>query len=465
MTEKNIVWITIDSIRADHTTLGNHNRNTTPELGDIAASPNGTNFRKCIAQSHWTAPSSASMISGTYPSTHGVGIGETGQLPRGLPTLPELLSEQGYQTVGFSPNPYMSPATSLDRGFDEFVWFSPFRDKSLFINYFFPLAKYGIQVGTYGPGFTLDRKRHNFTYTLTEATKNWISSSGQNSDPFFLYLHLQNPHLPYTPPRKHQDTYEKASSLSVEEALELSLSTYRDGEHIYEQIATGLNFSDDEWSAIEAMYDSEIRYADDRVGDLFDFIQANTDDTIIIITSDHGDLFGEHGFIGHGFHLDDGLIRVPMVVHGLDGIEDNTENPVEHIDFTRTLAEVGGCSTDSLQGIDLRSESRDYCISQTSIDDLARITKYNSDFDVDRLFHGKCSAVWSEEFKYIEGKDDAALYLLPDEETDELSSHPDEASDMAGLIDTRAPWKGLESPSARFSDHTKERLHDLGYIE
>ena len=115
----NVIWLTIESTRTDHTTVGGAATDTTPNLARIADADRGRVVPGCVAHGVWTLPSSASILTGTYPTHHGAGI--TGEaIPEQLPTVAERLREAGYHTRCLSPNSHLSSATGLDRGFDEF---------------------------------------------------------------------------------------------------------------------------------------------------------------------------------------------------------------------------------------------------------------------------------------------------------------------------------------------------------
>ncbi|WOY07717.2 sulfatase-like hydrolase/transferase [Halobacterium salinarum] len=168
----NVVWITLESVRQDHTSVGGYDSDTTPNIANIAAKSRATSFSHCFSHSLWTPPCSASILTGTYMSSHGLGMdGSAGEkIPAGLDTLPELLSEEGYATACLSPSPYISEATGLDRGFDRFTRLSAKR----LLNAADPMSliKYALGVRSDGPGFTLNYRRHNLSFIMTEMAKN-----------------------------------------------------------------------------------------------------------------------------------------------------------------------------------------------------------------------------------------------------------------------------------------------------
>ncbi|MFC6964050.1 sulfatase-like hydrolase/transferase [Halocatena marina] len=192
----NIIWITIESTRADHTSLYSYERDTTPNLRRIANSDGGRSFSNCISHGIWTRSSIASILTGTWPSRHRAGM-DSERIPAELKTVPELLRESGYHTAAISPNANLSSATDLDRGFDDFVWI----DKSTLLKNInkSTILKNIINIRNHGGGMTRDTRRHNTGYMMGDMAKRRLRSFANSSEPFFLYLHFGDPHHPYYP--------------------------------------------------------------------------------------------------------------------------------------------------------------------------------------------------------------------------------------------------------------------------
>ena len=467
MARPNIVWLTLESVRADHTTVHGYERDTTPNLQRIAEDPEGVALRRCFSQSMWTPASSASILTGTHLFRHGVGLDGSAErpLPDDLRTLPELLSERGYRTGCLSPNPYLGTATGLDRGFDDFRWLALtrlHRQRETIP----PLLKYLARLRSYGPGATLDGQKHSLTYPLLQVVRKRIRSYARSDDPFFLYAHCPNPHHPYTPPRKWLDEYTDGLALSAEEALELSLDTFRTQEDMKRTIVEGCDFSPEEWAALRAMYDAEIAYADEFVGRVFEQVRRTAGETVVVVTADHGDLFGEHGLLGHNLVLDDGLTHVPAVIHGLDGLDAADDGLAQHIDLTRTVAEYAGCTSDQFQGTDLRDGARDYAVSQRGEPDFESYLEHDPAFDTSRYHGAPVTAVRTEEFKYLHGADRQELFRLPDETTDVGEQHPEVEAQLRRRAEQLLD--GMETPTtteeSEFDEEMKQQLADLGYL-
>jgi uncharacterized sulfatase len=467
---KNVVWITLESVRAANASVNGYERDTTPNLRRIGSQPTGTVFSNCFSQSMWTPASSASIHTGTYLFEHRVGYDGKAEekLPEAVVTLPQLLREQGYRTACLTPTTYMSEATGMDRGYDKYHFLiniqQGFRDGEVRV----PLLKYLSKLGTYGHGLSTDLDKYNKTYVMLEMLKRWTRSFAKESEPFFLYTHVPNGHLPYTPPRKWIDRYTDEIAFSAEEALEFSLETYASRDRMIQQIADGCNFTSDEWDALMAMYDAEINYADEFVGSLFDHVQGlDVGETVFVITADHGDLFGEHGLLGHNLVLDDALTNVPMVVHGLDGLDHAEESLVQHIDVTRTVAEALGVSHDQFSGRNLTEEAPEYAISQRGVPHFDEYLEKNPEFDTSRYHGSPLSAFRTAEFKFLKSSDKEELFRLPDEQTDVTDEHPDVHDSLDGELKTAL--EAMESFSdssqeAHYTDAMEQQLADLGYL-
>ena len=465
----NVVWITLESVRAANTSVCGYDRETTPNLSRIAAEPEGVSFRNCFSQSMWTPASSASILTGTYLFEHRVGYDGKAQepLPSNVATLPELLRERGYQTACFTPNSYLSEATGLDRGFGRHylsLLRRAFHDPETRA----AALKYALRVREYGPGFSLDVQRHNQTYIMRESLKRWLDSLAADDDPFFLYTHCPNPHLPYAPPRKWIDRFTDEIEYSTREALELSLETYASRDRMIQRIVDGCSFSEDELEALKAMYDAEIAYADEFVGALFDYVrELNAGETVFVVTGDHGDLFGEQGVLGHNLVLDDHLTNVPMVVSGIDGLDHARDAVVQHIDVTRTLAERLGITHDQFTGVDLRTATPDAAISQRGIPHFDEYLEADPQFDTSRYHETPITALRTERFKYVKGSEKAELFELPDEETEVGDEYPAVRDDLDARVEERLlnmTTRDAGEEEATYSAAMEQQLTDLGYL-
>lgn len=467
---KNIVWISLESVRADRTTLGGYNRDTTPNLRRIAES-GGTWFPRCFSQAHWTPAVSASILTGTYPSTHGVGLADTtnvNTLPDELHTVPELLSNRGYTTACFSSNPYVSSATEFDRGFDRFHEV-PTRADLLSEAGAVCAVRYFRNLRQCGAGFTTDAQRHkDCIYPLyqTEVLSEWLRTLSKGRDPFFLYTHMNSSHHPYNPPltilERFLDDNEPGPAEAIDIAREIT-------DNIWREVADGCSFTPRQTAALRATYDAEIAYVDWLVGQLFDRIrQLAPENTVLVVTGDHGELFGENGMLGHNLVLHDGLIHVPTVTWGFDAV-DSVDSIVQHHDVMQTAVAATGVATDQFEGYDLRSENREYALVQRGprSSDLARIREHDPDFEIDRYHTSMVECLRSREWKFLQSEDRTELFDLPDENTDVSSQNSDVVARFEDALNAtrhEGPPAGTVENTADFSTAMERRLEDLGYL-
>lgn len=461
MTAPSVLWITLDSVRADHTAMAGYRRDTTPNLDRLASESGGQAFRQCVAHSNATLRSSASILTGMQPSRHDVGMGND-RLPDAVETVPERFAAEGYETACLSGNSHLSGATGLDRGFDRFEWLAA----STLLDAAGPktVARYLLNLRRHSAGLSTDPAKHSTPFLMNDVAERWLSDLADDP-PFFCYLHYNEPHRPYYPPLPYLDRFTGDLSMSAAEAAEFAMHVHR---NFFDVVADGPEFTGDEWAALKAMYDAEIAYTDEMVGRLVEHARSLVDDLVVVVTADHGELFGEGGMLAHKLLLHDALLRVPLVVHGLGDTAADADSLVQHADVTRTLLERAGGRTDGMQGVDLRSDTREYAIAQRGPVGFDAYRERNPAFDASRYAASALHCLRDREFKYLRHDDGAALHRLPDEERDVSGEHPDVAERMddylAGWLDADGR-PVAEAADAEFTDAMERQLRDLGYVE
>jgi arylsulfatase A-like enzyme len=393
MQRPNVVWVTIDSVRADHTSIHGYERDTTPNLATIGRE--GVIFQNCVAHSVATAASTASIVTGTYPSKHQVAMGEAvGKIPDELDTAAELFSEAGYRTACVTTNPRLR-LVGADAGFDTFHDVS--RSTLLQPSNLKTTAKFLANLWSHSVGLSTDGLAHSFSLVINDLATRWVESL-PDEEPFFLYVHYNEPHRPYLPPKPWQDRYIDCLDVSAAEAADIATDLH---ENAVEYIADGLPLSPTEWAAVKAMYDAEIVYTDKMVGRLFETVGA-AEDTSFVATADHGELLGEGGLFGHLKTVIDPLVHVPAVADGIPGVENDIGGVVQHADMMKTLLEVAGGRTAQFEAaVDLRSESRKFAVSQEHATDYAVYEEFNESFDPEEHLHGGINALRTEDFKLV----------------------------------------------------------------
>ncbi|MGB3904937.1 MAG: sulfatase [Anaerolineae bacterium] len=250
-------------MRADHLGCYGYERPTSPHLDRLAK--DSLRFTRAFGTSSWTTPSWMSLFTGLLPSRHGlIQYPRPGQLPSGIPTLPELLQEHDYLTVGFHGGGHVSDAFGFDRGFDRYESWGPRFEDSL------------------------------------PACLEWLRKHRQFR--FFLFWHGFDCHRPYDPPAEYDLFYPEYSG-----NYDVTRLYTEDG---------ALPETEDDVRHVLAKYDGEILHADFMIGQLLEQLEELQllAETVLIITSDHGDEFLEHECFDHTRTLYDELIHVPLLV-------------------------------------------------------------------------------------------------------------------------------------------------------
>lgn len=473
----NVVWVTLDSVRQDRTTMGGHDRDTTPRMAALADHPGGRAFSDGIAAGIWTLSSSASILTGTYPTHNTVGI-DGSTLPPELPTVAERLRDAGYNTACLSRNSHVSEATDLSRGFDRFSWLAA----TTLVEVAGPttLAKYLLNIRRHSAGFTPDTAKHATPFLMNDIAKRWLSdlAADDGESPFFHYLHYNEPHRPYVPPLPWQDRYTDEIDASASEAVDISMEIHHD---MYERVASGDPLTDRERDALLATYDAEVAYTDECIGRLFGYVDSlDTDrETVFVVTADHGDLFGEQGVLAHKLLLHEGLVNVPCVVHSdgggtgdgerlTDRLSLADDDPVQHTDLMTTLVAVAGGDTDGMQGVDLREGPREFAVAQRAPAEFEDFTKHDPSFDASRYHGPTMTCARTKEYKFQTSDDGEELFALPDESRDVSDEYPEVADELREAIGGWLATEGVpvsEARDAAFDDAMRKQLSDLGYVE
>ncbi len=282
---RSVVLITVDTLRADHLPAYGYPLPTASAVDRLAE--RGVLFRLAFAASSSTAPSHVSMFTGRYPSFHSAG-NFNGQLRlhRSATTLAEVLSARGYATAAVVSNQVLRAARlGLDQGFDSY-------DDEL-------------------AGKELNRKtrQQNADQAVAKAL---ARLEGMASDRYFLWLHLQDPHGPYDPPA---DWRCPAELRGPDDDRSLAAGTDHSGHQAIPRYQ--LYGEQRRLDQYRRRYDCEIAYFDRELDRLLSRLEQDRRNTLVILTSDHGEAFGEDGFYfahGHSVGLD--LVRVPLILAG-----------------------------------------------------------------------------------------------------------------------------------------------------
>jgi arylsulfatase len=282
---QNVILLSIDALRADHLSCNGYHRETTPNIDRIAA--DNLQFTNAFSPSSHTREAVPALLTGRYPDE-----AVDGGYHLDADTVAAQFRNRGYTTGAFHSNPFLSRAYDYDMDFDKF-------DDDLHISQhrLIVLAQRVID--------KLQNRHYARADTINKRSLKWIDLLARTRSPFFLWNHYMDVHGPYEPPERYQELY-RHEAVSRRAAQKL----YKRAIDAPESI-TGA-----ERQTLIDLYDAEIRYIDDRLGSFLSELSEREllNESLIIITSDHGDGFGEHGYYEHPRRLDTELVHVPLVI-------------------------------------------------------------------------------------------------------------------------------------------------------
>jgi arylsulfatase A-like enzyme len=324
----NVLLITLDTVRPQNLSLCGYHRRTSPRLEELAG--RGVLFDRAIATASWTLPSHASLMTGKWPHEHRADY--TRMLDGTFPTLAEVLGKQGYVTAGFVANDGMCGShTGLARGF---VHYEDHKDAWSLIRCLAPLY-YLIPLPD-----NADRKSAK---EVNDGFIHWLEQ--RPSRPFFVFLNYLDAHAPYFLPDSRFDRF---SDLAVDVRR-----------HYRTRWSHGFRGDDTlECKLAQDTYDGAIAYLDHHIGLLMDELARRRllDNTLVVITNDHGEHFGEHGALDHGTTLYRQEIESPLlfVGPGVSARNVRVHAPVSLVDVPATIIDLLGLAGETpISGLSL----------------------------------------------------------------------------------------------------------------
>ena len=418
----NIILITLDTTRADRLGCYGYRRQTSPNIDKLAEE--SVLYTRAIAPSSWTLPSHASLFTGKFTSSHGARYDPEGPLlltdaisgpeswdayrARGLAqnevTLAEVLKETGYTTAAVVGGPWMKRIFGLNKGFD------------------------------YYNDSQISTVNGRLASQVTTSALNWLERRREKK--FFLFLNYFDPHGPYSPP----------------EGFALKF------------LPKGTNFTGREPTLEEtnALYDAEILYMDHYIGRFLQKLKVENlyNDTLIIVTSDHGELFGEHGKFGHGHYLYQEELHVPLFIKYPAGevSPKRTDLRAQLTDILPMIYErVGITIPGNIQGTS-PSQIKHPIIAETY--PLPLISK---DGSWQSIFEGDFKFIWNSKNQHMlfNLKDD------PEENVNIIGQDTKRTERMMTQLKqylAKLPKPGPAVPAGEPDDQTKEALKSLGYV-
>ena len=412
MSEKrNIVLITLDSVRADHCSFMGYHRETTPNIDRMARE--GLYFENAIASEVGTPPSMTTIFTGEYS---GINTTTTDPEPwretiKNRKTLAQVLSEKGYTTGAFNPNAFVSSYYGFNKGFSYFEDFLNSGEQSsrgalrrLRAKVFDIAVKRGMK----GIFFTL----RNFMMFLgkEEIFRSWESYYdlilkwiSKVSSPFFLWVLIIDTHHPYLAPKR----FRKYSNF-----FEMWYSNYKLQKVKWKN---KLSAREKEW--LVNSYDDSIRYADSFIGRLWNDLKNF--DPIFIIHADHGEGFCEHGLYGHVPFLYEEFIHVPLVIYNAD-VKEGIGDPVSLLGLAPTILELIG-EKNEFPSESFLHGGRDWVISKVFEGEKRKV------------------AVRTKDWKFITGQEEEdELYYLkedPYEQENVINEYSELAKEMRRIVE------------------------------
>lgn len=408
----NVIVIVVDTLRADHLSSYGYERDTSPFMDSLAAE--GVRYENAIAPSSWTQPVHASMLTGRYTyETHA----ETQPLDDTYPTIGEVMQANGYRTGAFSANTlFFTRRQGHGRGFLHF------EDNYQSVpDAFLNSSLYGFLFDFYGLRKALNYEGVPTRVLATDINDSVLRWLDKDDKPFFVVMNYFDVHDPYTPPEPYRSKY--ASVPNPGGLINGFMERYSPS-LTPEQIQ----------SEIDA-YDGSIAYVDDQIRAFFGELKARglLENTIVIVTSDHGESFGERGFFQHSASLYLEEIHVPLIVWGPGRVPAGrtVDAPVTLTSLPSTVLSLVDAADDPFPGPSLAVLFSGETPADWP-DPISELAQMNGAAEINPSTHGAMKSVVGDEMQYI-------LHEKFGEELYNWRTDPQEKSNL------------VDEPSARIS--------------
>lgn len=428
---QNIVLVTVDTLRADNLRCYGYPVSTSPNVDALAAM--GVLYENCMAHASSTCPALASILTGIYPSETGV-ICNAWPVHRSMETIARKLKDEGYRTAAFVSNFNLRPRMGFNIGFD--VYDARFNEKE-----------------TNRPGYV-----ERTAVKTTDAALEWLDRMALRDDkPFFMWIHYQDPHGPYTPPESlipesdHYDAFDRTLDVRKD-------NQGLDGIPAYQVLD---DRRDDRF--YRKRYDGEIVYFDKHFARLYRHMDdaGLFEKTAMIFTADHGESMGEHGYwYCHEQDLYNELIHVPLIITAPGLAPGRCESRVCHMDlFPTMLALSGETGLSGYRGknlLDLPALAEDRPIYSETFN-----------LETETAYRSMIMGPW----KLVRSPDASLPPLLfnldedPDEMNNLFDAQADKANEMIALLKAheKIARSGKKTKSILVTPQEKQILNALGY--
>ncbi|QLH76844.1 sulfatase [Halosimplex rubrum] len=498
---RNVVVVVMDTAR--YQDVFPEDETVAPTLESLAAE--GASFDRAIASAPWTLPSHASLFTGTYPSKHGAHAGHK-HLGDDLATLAEAFAGADYETVAVSNNTWISDEFGFARGFERFrkTWqylqadtdlgrvarTNEGREKLREVTRALFDGNPVVNALNAVYGQFVRKREDSGAHRTNEWIREWLADR-DGERPFFCFVNYLEPHLEYRPSRETTERF-LPEGTSYDEAMAVP-------QDAWSYVAGDLDLSGGDFEALRTLYRGEIAYLDDRIAELRDALEAadEWENTVFVVTGDHGENIGDHGLMDHQYALYETLLHVPLVIHGGPFAGGADDRLVSLTDLAPTLLDAVDVDApafrEQAQGESLLDDDREerehvfaeYLAPQPSMEALSERVGGLSE-DVSR-YDRRLRAVRGDDWKLIRGSDGSReCYHLgtdPTETVNRLSTDDEEGADdglnersidatkqaetLDGALDDWLDSFDHADPEseATMSDGAAERLEDLGYLQ
>ena len=439
---RHIVLITVDTLRAGSLSSYDPTGGPTTEIDRFAK--DGVLFENAVSPAPWTLPSLASMLTGLSPSVHVV-TEMTSRMSGNVTTLGEHLAESGYHTAAIVTNELLRPDANFSQGYRDYIYLNQ--------------PSFGGSVGARLLQATLPAAYPPTPWpSTTDTTHRAVRWLEHNRDAdFFLWVHYFDPHAPYAPPREYLPA-------SIRPGMPVEVDPIKE-----EVLLRVPPRAEQRW--MRQLYDAEVRYVDDNIGRLLDALRelGIYDEALIMLTSDHGEEFWDHGGQGHGHSQYNELLLVPLIVKLPETSRTGRVSAmVSTASITPTVLDISGLSYDPA-GMSSPSIAPLLTGDPENYHDVPIVST------AQMLFAPK-EAVFFDDLKYIGSRHDEnpSLFQL-DRDPRELRSvayaHPALIARAQRLLtqhleastELRARYQIAEE-AARLDEDTLRRLRALGYV-
>jgi len=413
-THRGVILISVDTLRRDHVGAYGYSRPTTPTLDSLAHS--GIVAEDAVSVSSWTLPAHLSMFTSVLPGTHG-GVDSKQGFNRSVPTLAGVLKRLGYATHAVTSHLYVSKTYGVDEGFDSM-------------------------------NFRQDRLAEN----VANHAMDLVDRFGDR--PFFIFLHFYDPHWHYAPPPEVLKLFETSYSGKLTGNL-------KDFQNLRpDQVSKA------DLDHLLALYDGEIRYTDNEIGRLITHLKEREvwRNTMMVVTSDHGEEFLEHGSWEHQKTLYEEVVRIPLVVAGPGVAPRREPKPAGLLDIAPTILDfLKASAPPTMQGVSLLRPLADAREMYGETDQTLDGTRLS--------FLRGGAASWKAILRL-----DPLKQMVRASEWYDLATDPGEkanrppAESLRASIEGRTRDQGLKSRSGaasqpvELSPEQREKLRALGYI-